>query len=42
MTEAEVERFKKKVAEAGCRSISEYIRRKCIEDSVEATAVMKK
>ena len=41
VTEAEVEKFKKKAAEAGCRSISEYIRMKCIEDEsgVDSEAV---
>jgi len=39
VTEAEAEKFKKKVAEAGCKSISEYIRFKCIgEDTVDTTA----
>ena len=42
VTEAEVEMFKKKAAEAGCRSISEYIRSGCIDDSVEATVTIKR
>ena len=39
VTEAEAEKFKKKAAEAGCRSISEYIRSRCIDDSVDTEAV---
>ena len=35
VTEAEVERFKKKAADAGCRSISEYIRSRCIGEDDE-------
>ena len=43
VTEAEVERFKKKAAEAGCRSISAYIRTSCIDDScVDTTATAKR
>ena len=45
VTEAEVERFKRKAAEAGCRSISEYIRSRCIEEDsscVDNTATAKK
>lgn len=46
VTEAEAEKFKKKAAEAGCRSISEYIRMKCIDDeisvSVDTTEVKSK
>ena len=39
VTEAEAEKFKKKAAEAGCKSISEYIRSRCIgEDTVDTTA----
>ncbi len=30
VNDAEAEIFKKKVAEAGCRTISEYIRKMCI------------
>ena len=30
VTEAEAERFKVNAAEAGCKSISEYIRSRCI------------
>ena len=43
VTEAEADLFKTKAAEAGCKSISEYIRSRCIgeeEVSVEtATAI---
>ena len=42
VTEAEVEMFKKKAAEAGCRSISEYIRSRCIDDSYMDTITMVK
>ncbi|WP_303819738.1 hypothetical protein [Ruminococcus flavefaciens] len=43
VTEAEAEKFKKKAAEAGCRSISEYIRSRCIDDScVDTTSAVKK
>ena len=39
VTEAEAELFKVYAAEAGCKSISEYIRSKCIgEDTVDTTA----
>ena len=39
VTEAEAEMFKTRAAEAGCKSISEYIRSRCIgEDSVDTTA----
>ena len=31
VTEAEVELFKRKAREAGCKSVSEYIRLKCID-----------
>lgn len=43
VTEAEAEKFKKKAAEAGCKSISEYIRSRCIDDEsgVDKTAVKK-
>lgn len=42
VTEAEVERFKRKAREAGCKSISEYIRSRCIDDScVDTTTVVK-
>lgn len=38
----EAEKFKKKAAEAGCRSISEYIRMRCIsEDSGVDTEAVK-
>ena len=42
VTEAEVEMFKKKAAEAGCRSISEYIRSRCIDDTYMDTITMVK
>lgn len=46
VTEAEADLFKTKAAEAGCKSISEYIRSRCIgEDTVDTatdTAVKKK
>ena len=46
VTEAEAERFKANAAAAGCKSISEYIRSRCIgEDTVDTatdTAVKKK
>ncbi len=32
VTEDEVKRFKEKAAEAGCRTISQYIRLKCLDD----------
>ena len=39
VTEAEAHLFKAYAAEAGCKSISEYIRFRCIgEDTVDATA----
>ena len=41
VTEAEAEKFKRKAAEAGCKSISEYIRSRCIDDSVDTTTVVK-
>lgn len=43
VTEAEAEQFKIKAKESGCKSISEYIRMKCIEDdgSINATAIKK-
>lgn len=31
VTEAEVELFKRKAREAGCKSVSEYIRVRCID-----------
>lgn len=31
VTEAEAELFKRKAREAGCKSVSEYIRLKCID-----------
>ena len=31
VTEAEVELFKRKAREAGCKSVSEYIRLRCID-----------
>ena len=37
MTEAEAEKFKKKAAEAGCRSISEYIRMSGEQDQYYVT-----
>ena len=46
VTEAEAQLFKSNAAAAGCKSISEYIRSRCIdEDSVDTvtdTAVKKK
>lgn len=33
VTEAEANLFKTKAAEAGCRTISEYIRMRCINDN---------
>ena len=39
VTETEAQLFKANAAAAGCKSISEYIRSKCIsEDSVDAIA----
>ena len=39
VTEAEAQLFKVYAAEAGCKSISEYIRSRCIgEDTVDTTA----
>ena len=39
VTEAEADLFRTKAAEAGCKSISEYIRSRCIvEDTVDTTA----
>lgn len=33
VTEAEAEQFKTKAKESGCKSISEYIRSRCIQDN---------
>lgn len=33
VTEDEVKRFKEKAAEAGCRTISQYIRLRCLDDN---------
>lgn len=33
VTEDEVKKFKEKAAEAGCRTISQYIRLRCLEDN---------
>ena len=33
VTEDEVKRFKEKAAEAGCRTISQYIRLRCLYDN---------
>lgn len=46
VTEAEAEQFKIKAMESGCKSISEYIRSRCIPDdssmdTVTATGVKK-
>ena len=39
VTEDEVKKFKEKATEAGCRTISQYIRLKCLdEESVNNTA----
>lgn len=39
VTESEAQLFKVYAAEAGCKSISEYIRSRCIgEDTVDTTA----
>lgn len=35
LTQAEAEMFKTKAKEAGCKSISEYIRVRCIDESVK-------
>ena len=32
VTEDEVKKFKEKAAEAGCRTISQYIRMKCLDE----------
>lgn len=32
VTEDEVKKFKEKAAEAGCRTISQYIRMKCLSE----------
>ena len=32
VTEDEVKRFKEKAAEAGCRTISQFIRLRCLDD----------
>lgn len=38
VTEAEAERFKSNAISAGCKSISEYIRMRCIsEDSIDSS-----
>ena len=34
VTEDEVKKFKEKAAEAGCRSISQYIRLRCLDDNI--------
>ena len=34
VTEDEVKRFKEKAAEAGCRTISQYIRLRCLDDNI--------
>lgn len=40
VTEAEADLFRTKAAEAGCKSISEYIRSRCIsEDTVDTATV---
>ena len=33
VTEDEVKKFKEKAAEAGCRTISQYIRLRCLDDN---------
>ncbi|WP_431767956.1 plasmid mobilization protein [Ruminococcus flavefaciens] len=33
VTEDEVKRFKEKATEAGCRTISQYIRLRCFDDN---------
>lgn len=33
VTEDEVKKFKKKAAEAGCRTIIQYIRLRCLDDN---------
>lgn len=41
VTEAEADLFRTKAAEAGCKSISEYIRSRCIgEDIVDTTTAI--
>ena len=32
VTEAEAEKFRSKAAESGCKTVSEYIRTRCITD----------
>ena len=34
VTKDEVKRFKEKAAEAGCRTISQYIRLRCLDDEI--------
>lgn len=39
VTEAEAEKFRRKAAKSGCKTVSEYIRFKCIgENTVDTTA----
>ena len=39
VTGAEAEKFRSKAAESGCKTVSEYIRSRCIgEDTVDTTA----
>ena len=33
VTKDEVKKFKEKAAEAGCRTISQYIRHRCLDDN---------
>lgn len=36
VTEAEADKFRSKAAESGCKTVSEYIRSKCIPDDSNA------
>lgn len=42
VTEAEAQLFKVHAAVAGCKTISEYIRLRCIEESIDAVDTAKK
>lgn len=42
VTEDEVKKFKEKAAEAGCRTISQYIRLRCLDDETVNNAEEKK
>ena len=39
VTEAEAEKFRSKAAESGCKTVSEYIRSRCIGEDTVHTSV---